>query len=49
MKMRLLSALAFVPIEDGVQSFEVISDDDISEETQGVLDYFEGCWIGRPQ
>ena len=49
MKMRLLSALAFVPTEDVVEAFEVLSGDNMPEEVQGMTDYFEDCWIGRPQ
>ena len=65
MKMRLWSALAFVPTEDVVEAFEVLngdnmpedvveafevlSGDNMPEEAQGVIDYFEDCWIGRPQ
>ena len=43
MKMRLLSALAFVPTEDVVDASEVLSGDNMPEEAQGVIDYFEDC------
>ena len=49
MKMRLLSALAFITTEDVVEAFEVLSGDNMPEEAQGIIDYFEDCWIGRPQ
>ncbi|QQP58582.1 Uncharacterized protein FKW44_003950 [Caligus rogercresseyi] len=49
LKMRMLAALAFVPPEDVVQSFEVlVANNNYLEESQIVLDYVEDNWIGRP-
>lgn len=48
--MRLLPALAFVPAANVVDIFEQLCEDNvIPQEAQGVLDYFEDTWIGRPQ
>ena len=50
--MRMLSALAFVPVSDVVAAFDSPYEagmfiDEV--EVQPVLDYFEDNWIGRPQ
>lgn len=48
-KIRMLSALAFVPTSQVVKYFEQLCDQDIlPPEAQPVLDYFEDTWIGRP-
>ena len=49
LKMRMIAAIAFVPVADVVTSFEhLIDNTDFPEEAQSVLDYFEDTWIGRP-
>ncbi|XP_031350480.1 uncharacterized protein LOC116176146 [Photinus pyralis] len=47
--MRYLSALAFVPLNELVQSFDLLLDNNVfPPEAQPVIDYFEDTWIGRP-
>ena len=49
LKMRMIAAIAFVPVADVVISFEhLIDNTDFPEEVHSVLDYFEDTWIGRP-
>lgn len=49
LKMRMISALAFVPVDNVVDSFEQLCDNNnYPVEAQPVLDYFEDTWIGRP-
>ena len=49
LKMRMISAIAFVPISNVVSYFEyLIENNDFPEEAQPVLDYVEDTWIGRP-
>ena len=49
--MRMLSAVAFIPVTEVVAAFEKLSCDSgmYPVEAQSVLDYFEDTWIGRPQ
>nr|CAI5844980.1 unnamed protein product [Callosobruchus analis] len=50
LKMKFLSALAFVPTTDVVEAFEIVCDENmLPEDAQPILDYFEDTWIGRPQ
>lgn len=50
LKLRLLSALAFVPTADVVEAFETICEQNVlPAEAQSVFDYYEDTWIGRPQ
>jgi hypothetical protein len=47
--MRMLPAIAFVPLPDILTSFEELCNSNIFPvEAQAVLDYFEDIWIGRP-
>ncbi|KAF5281724.1 hypothetical protein FQR65_LT14564 [Abscondita terminalis] len=47
--MRMLPALAFVPAGNVINVFEQLCEENvIPPEAQGVLDYFEDTWIGRP-
>ena len=48
MCIRSMAALAFVPVNDIVESFETFSDN-IPEVAQPVVDYFEDTYIGRQQ
>ncbi|XP_068250224.1 uncharacterized protein [Palaemon carinicauda] len=49
LSLRMLPAIAFVPTERVVSTFEELCDSDIfPPEVQEVLDYFEDTWIGRP-
>ncbi|XP_068250365.1 uncharacterized protein [Palaemon carinicauda] len=49
LSLRMLPAIAFVPTERLVSTFEELCDSDIfPPEVQEVLDYFEDTWIGRP-
>lgn len=49
LKLRLLCALAFIPVEEAVMVFEELIDAKIiPEEANEVVDYFEDTWIGRP-
>jgi hypothetical protein len=42
----MIPALAFVPTDDVVATFELL-DDQLSDEVQPILQYFEGTYIGR--
>ena len=47
--MRMIAAIAFVPLSDVVSSFEYLIDNNyFPEEAQPVFDYIEDTWIGRP-
>lgn len=49
LRLRMLSALAFVPIGAVTNAFESLCRDGIfNEEMFPVVDYFEDTWIGRP-
>ena len=49
LKLRMLCALAFVPVEGVVDAFEALCDNEVFPfEAQDVVDYFEDTWIGRP-
>lgn len=49
LNIRHLSALAFVPVDYLVESFDILCDNNVfPPEAQPVLDYFEDTWIGRP-
>lgn len=49
LKVRRLSALAFIPVPKVVETFEFLVENEIfPDELQGVVDYFEDTWIGRP-
>ena len=42
LKVRLLSALAFIPVPKVVETFEFLVENEIfPDELQGVVDYFE--------
>ena len=46
--MKMLLALAFVPIPTVTEAFELLCDNDIfHHEAQEVVNYFEDTWIGR--
>ena len=47
-KIRMLTALAFVPVHEIVESFEHLADS-MPEEAQPITDYFEDTYIGRQQ
>jgi len=48
--MRMLSALAFVPVSGVIAAFNTLCDIGLfPDDAQSVLDYFEDAWIGRPQ
>lgn len=50
LSLRLLAAIAFVPIVKVDEAFEVVSSSGlIPAECQCILNYFEDTWIGRPQ
>ena len=47
-QLKLLVAVAFVPVEYVVRAFEVVLDEKmISDEGKPIVDYFEDTWIGR--
>ncbi|KAK4883331.1 hypothetical protein RN001_006650 [Aquatica leii] len=49
LNLRLLSAIAFVPVESIVDASERLCDKNIlPPEAQPVVDYFENTWIRRP-
>ena len=48
LKIRMLAALAFVPVDDIVESFEHLADS-MPDEAQPITDYFEDTYIGRLQ
>lgn len=49
LNIRMLNALAFVPTEYVIEAFESLCDNNLLPlEAQGVIDYFEDTWIGRP-
>jgi hypothetical protein len=46
--MRMLFAVAFIPVTEVVAAFEKLCDSGMyPTEAQSVLDYFEDAWIGR--
>ena len=48
--LKMLPALAFVPIQDIVDAFENLCDQNIfSPELQVIVDYFKDTWLSRPQ
>lgn len=50
LKMRFLSALAFVPTPDVVTAFEyLVTSQHFPDEVEPVIEYFEDVWIGRPR
>lgn len=49
LKMRMLPALAFVPVADVPLAFDALCHNEIfPEEAEDVINYFEDTWIGRP-
>ena len=49
LSLRLLSALAIVPVHSVIEAFEELCDSNIiPPEAQPVVDYMEDTWIGRP-
>ena len=49
MKIRMLLALAFIPEERVVETFEQLAEQELSSpELLPVIDYFEDTWLGRP-
>ena len=49
LRIRMLLALAFVPVDKVTESFEALLDSDIYPSiVNPILDYFEDSWIGRP-
>ena len=46
LQIRMIPALAFVPVADVSSAFELIQED-LPEELQPILDYFEDTFIGR--
>ena len=49
LKVRLLSALAFIPVINVVETFEYLIENEIfPDELQSVVDSFEDTWIGWP-
>ena len=49
LRMKMLPALAFVPVPTVTEAFDLLCDNDIfPHEAQDVVDYFEDTWIGRP-
>lgn len=48
-KLKMLCAIAFVPVDDIVMAFEQLYDSEIfPSEAESVINYFEDTWIGRP-
>ena len=45
--IKMLPAIAFCPVADVVDAFETLAED-IGDDYQGLLDYFEDTYIGRP-
>ena len=45
--VKMLLAIAFCPVADVVDAFETLAED-IGDDYQGLLDYFEDTYIGRP-
>lgn len=45
--MKMIPALAFVPVADLEEAFETLAED-IGDDCQDILDYFEDNYIGRP-
>lgn len=49
LSLKMLSALAFVPVHAVIRAFEELCDSDVIPlEAQPVVDYMEDTWIGRP-
>ena len=53
LSLRQVAALAFVPVDDVLKSFELLTETEFFVENETLLqpfmDYFEDNWIGRPQ
>ena len=53
LNIKMLAALAFIPIEDVAETFDELLETEFYEENQELLkpliDYFEDNWIGRTQ
>ena len=47
LSVKKLLALAFVPVPDVIQAFELIADDLNDDDGEELLDYFEPTWIGE--
>lgn len=48
--MRMLLALAFVPVGTVPRTFELLFDNNsFPDEPQEIIDYFEDTWNGRPK
>jgi hypothetical protein len=45
--VKMIPAIAFHSVADVVDAFETLAED-ISDDYQGLLDYFEDTYIGRP-
>jgi len=49
LSMRMLSALAYVPVDRVEEAFEELCQSDIFiPEAQEIINYFQDVWIGRP-
>ena len=43
-----LIALAFVPVSDVIEGFDVVADE-FDDDAEDMLGYFEKTWIGEPK
>lgn len=49
LRLRMLSSLAFVPVDEVTRAFDILIDGNVlPDEAQPLIDYFEDTWIGRP-
>ena len=48
LQLKMIPALAFVPIQDVIKAFDALSEI-LPGEAQPILDYFEDNYLGRPQ
>lgn len=48
LNIKKLVALAFVPVADIIQGFELVAAD-LEDEADDFLDYFERTWVGEPK
>ena len=48
LNVKMLLALPFVPVVDVIKAFELVANE-LSDDNDEFLDYFEKTWIGEPK
>lgn len=49
LQAKMLPALAFVPTQDVITAFEILTENHMPAELDPLITYFEDNWIGRQQ